>query len=123
MTERPAVLAPSILASDFSRLGEDLHIDPLLKDYLSFARQQYVDNPTDGGEITPDNLPGRRKSKKSRSELPTEATINFANLVFDHQDISQPFDHHLPTELEPESRCPAISHQGSRYRLRNSPTK
>jgi hypothetical protein len=45
-------------ANYFSRLGEDVHIDPLLKDYLSFGRQLYTNNPTDKGEITPDNLPG-----------------------------------------------------------------
>jgi hypothetical protein len=32
-------------ANFFSRLGQDLHIDPLLKDYLSFGRQLYTDNP------------------------------------------------------------------------------
>jgi hypothetical protein len=88
-------------ANYFSRLGEDLHIDPLLKDYLSFARQQYVDNPSDKGEVTQDNLPGRRKNKQSRSEHTTEASVNFANLKFDGNDTTIPFEHHIPIELNP----------------------
>jgi hypothetical protein len=98
-------------ANYFSRLGEDLHIDPLLKDYLSFARQQYVDNPTDKGDIKPDNLPGRRKSKKARSEPETQTTINFANLVFDRTNVCPPFEHHLPSELAPTmNQVPIVFH-------------
>ncbi len=36
-------------ANFFSRLGENLHIDPLLKDYLSFGRQLYMNNPSNKG--------------------------------------------------------------------------
>jgi hypothetical protein len=38
-------------ANYYSRLGKDVHIDPLLKDYLSFGRQLYVDHPADKGEV------------------------------------------------------------------------
>jgi hypothetical protein len=60
-------------ANFFSRLGENLHIDPLLKDYLSFGRQLYVNNPSDKGEVTPDNLPGRRirPDTRRKTRLPS----------------------------------------------------
>jgi hypothetical protein len=86
-------------ANFFSRLGEDTHIDPLLKDYLSFGRQLYVDNPVDKGDVTEKNLPGRRRSKKSKIEETSPATINLANIVFDNSDEDIIFEHHLPKEL------------------------
>jgi hypothetical protein len=89
-------------ANYFSRLGEDVHIDPLLKDYLSFGRQLYVDHPADKGEVTPDNLPGCRKSKKVKQEDITSETVNLANLVFDtNSKHNTVFEHHLPMELDP----------------------
>ena len=47
-------------ANYFSQLGIDIHIDPLLKDYLSFARQAYVSHPPLAGPINDQNMPGRR---------------------------------------------------------------
>jgi hypothetical protein len=70
-------------ANFFLQLGKDLHINPLLKDYLSFGHQLYVDHPADKGEITADNLPGHQKSKKSKQEETSSETVNLANLVFD----------------------------------------
>jgi hypothetical protein len=107
-------------ANYFSRLGEDIHIDPLLKDYLSFARQQYVDNPSDTGDVTPDNLPGRRKSKKPRSEETTQTTVNFANVVFDNSS-NTPFEHHLPIELEPTmTQVPIIFHTTTQVQTKST---
>jgi hypothetical protein len=86
----------------FSRLGEDLHIDPLLKDYLSFRCQLYVDHPADRGEFTPDNLPSCQKNKKSKQEDIHSETVNLANLVLDTTSIMEPaFEHHLPIETKP----------------------
>jgi hypothetical protein len=66
-------------ANYFSRLGEDTHIDPLLRDYLSFARQLYIKNPPGQGEITADNLPGARR-KKPTIEAEHITTINLAHM-------------------------------------------
>ena len=52
--------------ADFmSYLSDDLRIDPLLKDYLSFARQQYKKYPPQTGDINQQNMPGRRKKGKA----------------------------------------------------------
>eukprot|EP00957_Ditylum_brightwellii_P188609 14358462-Ditylum_brightwellii.AAC.1 len=40
----------------FSRLGKDTHIDHLLKHYMEFARQMYVQHLSDKGKITPDKF-------------------------------------------------------------------
>jgi hypothetical protein len=57
-------------ANYFSRLGADIHVDPLLKDYLSIARQAYVENPPSAEPLGDQNMPGRRAKRrkmKSRS--------------------------------------------------------
>jgi hypothetical protein len=77
----------------FSRLGKDIHINPLLKDYLSFGRQLYASHPADKGKVTPENLPGRRKSKKLKQEDVNPSTVNLANLVFnDRSEESYVFE-------------------------------
>jgi hypothetical protein len=88
-------------ANYFSCLGKNIYIDPLIKDCLSFAWQRYVINPADKGEVTQDNLPGRRKSKIPCSEHPTQPTISFANLKFNRKDLSSPIEHLISPELEP----------------------
>jgi hypothetical protein len=98
-------------ANYFSRLGEDLHIDPLLKDYLSFSRQIYTTHPADKGEITPDNLPGRRRTKKPKLDEYNPSTINLANIVLDGDYDDVIFEHHLPTELDPTlKQVPIVFH-------------
>eukprot|EP00957_Ditylum_brightwellii_P162008 12334437-Ditylum_brightwellii.AAC.1 len=59
--------------ADFmSRLGENAHIDPLLKQYLVFARQIYMENTPDKGEVNKDNLPSRQcKRHKTETMFPT----------------------------------------------------
>ena len=58
-----------LVDADFmSYLNDDVEIDPLMKDYLSFARQSYIENPPADGSVTKDNLPGRRK-KRDREEM------------------------------------------------------
>eukprot|EP00957_Ditylum_brightwellii_P141881 10809066-Ditylum_brightwellii.AAC.1 len=59
------------------RLGEDVHIGPLMKHYLEFARQMYRKNTPPTGEVNQDNLPGRRK-KKQRIEQESLTSINLA---------------------------------------------
>eukprot|EP00957_Ditylum_brightwellii_P157957 12023518-Ditylum_brightwellii.AAC.1 len=56
-------------ANFLSRLGEDTHIDPLLKDYMDFARQIYVQHSPDKGKIMSDNLPGQYKRQKNRRHI------------------------------------------------------
>jgi hypothetical protein len=58
-------------ADHFSRLGADIHIDPVLIDYLSFARQLCSENTPEQGDIHTDNLPGRRKKAKADTEVIT----------------------------------------------------
>jgi hypothetical protein len=98
-------------ANFFSRLGENLHIDPVLtKDYLSFGRQLYVNNLSDKGEVTPDNLPGRQ-IKKTRYEEENPATVNLANIVFDNNLEELVFEHHLPIELHTTlNQIPIVFH-------------
>eukprot|EP00957_Ditylum_brightwellii_P071944 5467852-Ditylum_brightwellii.AAC.1 len=75
LVHRPGTMLED--ANFFSRLGEDTHIDPLLKDYMQFARQMYAQHSPDKGEITSDNLPGR--CKKQRTNAVTECTtVNLA---------------------------------------------
>jgi hypothetical protein len=108
---RPGTLLED--ANFFSRLGEDLHIDPLLKDYLSFGRQLYVDHPSDKREINQDNLPGRR-SKKPRIDEPSSATLHFANIQLDYESSNTVFEHHLPAELDPQmTQVPIVFHSTS----------
>jgi hypothetical protein len=66
-------------ANYLSRLNQDTSIDPLLKDYLSFARQVYSDNVPANGNLNHENMPGRRKRKLNPVNDNT-STINFANL-------------------------------------------
>jgi hypothetical protein len=103
-------------ANFFSRLGKDLQINPLLKDYLSFGCQLYVDHPADKGEVTPDNLPGHQKSKKSKQKETSSNMVNVANLVFDTTLDQNPiFEHHLPMELDPVmNQIPIIFHTTTR---------
>jgi hypothetical protein len=54
-------------ANYFSRIGANIHIDPLLKDYLSFARQLYTQHTPSQGEINQDSMPGRWKKYKTNS--------------------------------------------------------
>jgi hypothetical protein len=46
-------------ANYFLRLGQDVHINPLMNDYLSFIQQLRKKYPPSDGEITADNMPGR----------------------------------------------------------------
>jgi hypothetical protein len=86
-------------ANYFSRLGKDIHSDPLMTDYLSFQRQLYDDNAPAKDELNDQNTPGRR-SKKTRiveevdqTNTPDRATINFANVNW-HA--------HTPVDITPE---------------------
>eukprot|EP00978_Attheya_sp_CCMP212_P002453 scaffold5015_cov51-Attheya_sp.AAC.2 len=75
MANRPGKM---LADGDFmSRLGEDLWIDPLLKDYLSIAQQLYTTSPPATGDISPDNMPSRRtkKSKIEPDEEPVCASV------------------------------------------------
>eukprot|EP00978_Attheya_sp_CCMP212_P039660 scaffold208320_cov39-Attheya_sp.AAC.1 len=69
MANRPGRM---LADGDFmSRLGNDLRINPLLKDCLSFARQSYIDNPPAAGELSDQNMPGRR-TKRTKTETTPE---------------------------------------------------
>jgi hypothetical protein len=70
----------------FSRLGEDIHTDPLMADYLPFQHQLYDDNAPAKGEVKYQNTPGRRSKRpriseeEDQADSPNCATINFANI-------------------------------------------
>jgi hypothetical protein len=78
-------------ADYFSRMGEDIHSNPLMTDYLSFQRQLYDDNAPAKGEVNDQNTPGR-PSKKARLEQAakqidtvTTAAIELANIDWHQQ--------------------------------------
>lgn len=68
-------------ANFFSRLAENLHIDPLLKNYIEIARQMRSQYTPEEGNITSDNLPGRRKRKSETNDSAPPSTL-FAQLEF-----------------------------------------
>ena len=76
-------------ANYFSRLNTNQHIDPLLKGYLEYARKLYTNNTPDTNEITPDNMPGRRKKRTGQEISPEQtspcalAQIDFSNSPID----------------------------------------
>jgi hypothetical protein len=74
-------------ANYFSRLGEDIHIDPLLKDYLGFARQSYVDGPPASNPLDDSNMPGRRAKRAAPPVDYEETEVNFARVGWNDKDI------------------------------------
>jgi hypothetical protein len=69
-----------------------------------------MNNPSDKGEVTPDNLPGCR-IKKTRYEEENPATVNLADIVFDNNSEELVFEHHLPIELDPTlNQIPIVFH-------------
>jgi hypothetical protein len=80
-------------ADYFSRLGQDIHIDPLLKDYLAFARQAYFDAPPSSDPINDQNMPGCRAKRTKMDDADREgAEINLAHVKWeDHRiDLTPP---------------------------------
>ena len=75
-------------ANYFSRLGEDIHIDPLLKEYLGFARQSYVESPPASDPLNDQNMPGRRSKRSTKlNELDdSETQVNFARVEWETSD-------------------------------------
>ena len=50
-------------ANFMSYLAQDITLDLLMKDNLSFSRQLYKNHPPADGQVTKDNMPGRRKKR------------------------------------------------------------
>eukprot|EP00957_Ditylum_brightwellii_P128358 9789939-Ditylum_brightwellii.AAC.1 len=71
LVHRPGTMLED--ANLFSRLGKDTHIDPLLRQYMEFACQMYVQHSPDKGKIMADNLPGRWK-KQQKESMPVSTT-------------------------------------------------
>lgn len=67
-------------ANYFSRLAANIHIDPLLKDYLTIARQLYSKYKPEDEDLTSNNMPGRRKRKIA--EISEDTTSSHAHLQF-----------------------------------------
>ena len=75
-------------ANYFSRLSANIHIDPLMNDYLSIARQSLIDNPTSSDKLDDQNMPGRR-AKRAKPEIPMpDSSVNFARAKF----LEEPID-------------------------------
>ena len=89
-------------ANYFSRLNEDKHIDPLLKGYLEYARHLYSENMPENDEITPDNMPGRRKKRA----LPT---ANIASNSTSH--LVQIYLHNMSIEVHVNPQTTPEVHQ------------
>eukprot|EP00957_Ditylum_brightwellii_P104294 7944545-Ditylum_brightwellii.AAC.1 len=81
----------------FLRLGEDTHIDPLLKDYMQFACQMYVQHLPDKGKIMSDNLPGHHKRQKTDS-MTGSTMVNLAQVQLD-------WTNNTPVCHETEEEC------------------
>jgi hypothetical protein len=85
-------------ANYFSRLGEDIHIDPLLKEYLGFARKSYVESPPSSDPLNDQNMPGRRaRSTNLRENDVAEAQADFARVEWegnDEIDLTPPSNKH-----------------------------
>jgi hypothetical protein len=52
-------------------LGKDIHIDPLLKDYISFTCQAYFDGPPSNDPLNNHNMPGYIP-KRTKTEVADE---------------------------------------------------
>jgi hypothetical protein len=80
-----------------SRLGQDIHIDLLLKDYLAFARLAYFDGSPSSDPINDQNMPGIRAKRTKMDDADREgAEINFAHVGWeDHTiDLRPPTNKH-----------------------------
>jgi hypothetical protein len=86
-------------ADYFPRLGGDTHVDPILKDYLSFACQVYFDGPPSSDPLNDQNMP-RRRAKRTKTEDTDEesAEINFAQFEWEDHMI------HITPPANKESR-------------------
>jgi hypothetical protein len=82
-------------ADHFSRLGADIHIDPLLVDYISFIGQLHITSPPLYGPITQDDMPGRR-TKMARTDTDDDVTSQEINLA----DVVNPYETASPTVFE-----------------------
>jgi hypothetical protein len=76
-----------MLEDYFSRLGEDIHIDPLLKDYLGFAQQSHVGGPPASDPLDNSNMPGRRAKRSAPTVDYEETEVNFARVEWNDKDI------------------------------------
>jgi hypothetical protein len=74
-------------ANYFSRLGEDIHVDPLLKDYLAIARQAYINNPPSAEPLGDQNMPGRRSKRQKTNDEPV-AGLNLVNVEWNQEPIN-----------------------------------
>eukprot|EP00957_Ditylum_brightwellii_P192917 14689062-Ditylum_brightwellii.AAC.1 len=84
-------------ANYLSRLGENVHINPLMKHYLEFVRQMYIKNTPPTGEVNQDNLPGRRQ-KKQRVDRESLMSINLAQVHFPAEERAH-IKHSVVTEI------------------------
>ena len=80
-------------ADFFSCLGEDMNINPLLTEYMSYSQKLKKQNRPSDGDITKDNMPGRRKTGQSKdldvSLINVETDVNF----FEHMESNQESTH------------------------------
>ena len=74
-------------ANFLSRLNEETHCDPLIKDYMSFAREVYTDNKPPDGELQASNMPSRRSAKKKENIASTSLAI----LQYQDSDFEHPY--------------------------------
>jgi hypothetical protein len=82
-------------ADYFSHLGADIHIDPLLVDYISFIRQLYITSQPLSGPITKDNMPGRR-TKIAQTDTDDDVILQEINLA----NVMNPYETASPTMFE-----------------------
>jgi hypothetical protein len=74
-------------ANYFSRLGEDIQFDPLLKDYLSIAREAYLNSPPSIDPLGDQNMPERRSKRAKTSDKEQAIGLNLANVEWSQDSI------------------------------------
>ena len=75
-------------ANYFSRLSANIHIDPLLKQYLYTAHQNAVDHPSSPDALCDQNMPGRRTKRAKPEPSAPDVSINLAHA----ECLLQPID-------------------------------
>jgi hypothetical protein len=68
-------------------LRDDIHVDPLLKDYLSIACQAYIDNPPSAKPLGDQNMPGQRAKRCKLKEVEPIAGLNLVNVEWNQDSI------------------------------------
>ena len=82
-------------ADYWSRSGINIHIDPLLAEYASLAQVLFKKYEPPSGEISPDTLPGFRRSSSLPSPTPSPVPCNMARI----RELASPYYCNVPVQF------------------------